>query len=167
MRSLITSIAILALVGLVVGVAVQAADEASVGATVTVQNISVSVDDGAVAYGTLAVDTIEDTTSSGKNDSQTATNNGNVTVDLNIRGTNSGSWTLASAAGDGEYAHKFCTTDCDSSPTWTALTTSNLTLVSAVGTSGSQEFDLQITTPTITSIYTVQSVDVTIQATAS
>ena len=61
---------------------VQAADSASVTATVTAQNVSVTVSDGSISYGTLAVNNTEDTTSSGVDDSQTATNNGNVDEDF-------------------------------------------------------------------------------------
>jgi hypothetical protein len=148
-------------------VQVSAASSATVAATVTVQNVSVSVADGTVAYGTLAVNTAKDTTSTGTDDSQTATNDGNVTADLNIRGQNTVAWTLAGSAGSNQYKHEFCITTCDSSPSWTALTTSNQTLKATTATSGTQTFDLKITTPTSSSSYTQQSVDVIVQASAS
>ncbi len=151
---------------MIVGVAVQGANEASVAATVTVQSISVSVSDGTVTYGTLVVDTSEDTTTSGVNDTQVATNDGNITENLNIRGDDSTTdWTLAATAGNENYVNNFCITDCDSSPVWTALTTSNQTLVSSVASSGTQDFDLQITTPTVTTYFTEQSITVIVQAT--
>lgn len=166
MKSLIASITILGLAGMIVGVGVQGADEAGVAATVTVQNISVTVADGVVAYGTLGVNTSKDTTTSGVDDTQTATNNGNITENLNIRGDDSTtSWTLAGAAGSEQYVNKFCITTCDSSPTWTALTTSNQTLASSVGTSGTQDFDLQIITPTVTTDFAEQTITVIVQAT--
>lgn len=141
---------------------VYSADEASVTATVTVQNISVSVADGAVSYGTLAVNTSAGTNGS---DTQTATNDGNVTADLNIRGQNTAAWTLSGTAGANTYIHRFCTTSCASPPTsYTPLTTSYQTLASAVTASGTQTFDLYITTPTSSSSYTAQNVDVTVQA---
>jgi hypothetical protein len=146
---------------------VYAATSATVNATVTVQNVSVSVADGTVTYGTLAVNTAKDTTNTGTDDSQTATNDGNVAADLNIRGQNTAAWTLAGSASSNQYMHQFCKTNCDSSPTWTALTTSNQTLTSAVSASGTQVFDLKITTPTSSSSYTQQSVDVIVQASAS
>ena len=173
MRSLIISIAILALVGLIVGMGVQAAGEASVEATVTVQNISVSVSDGSVVYGTLGANTSKDTTSaSGQLDNtQIATNNGNVTENLNIRGTDSANWFLkATPAVADEYKHEFCKVDtgnCDVTPIWTALTTSNTTLKTGLAASNTYDFDLQITTPNPSTNYTQQSVNVTIQASAS
>lgn len=141
-----------------------AATTASVAATVTVQNISVTVSDGTVAYGTLAVNTSAGTNGS---DTQTATNNGNITEDFNIRGQDSADWTLASSAGSDQYVHRFCTSTCTSPPTsYTALTTSYQTLASSVSASGNQTFDLHITTPTSSSVFTEQSVDVTVQAVA-
>jgi len=172
MKILITSIAILALISMTVGVASNAANEASVSATVTVEQISVSVSNGIVAYETLAVNTSKDTTSASEqlNNTQIATNDGNVTVDLNIRGTDSTPWTLAATAGSDLYVHEFCkvdTGDCDSSPAWTPLTTSNQTLEEDLAATGTYDFDLKITTPTISTSYTEQSVNVTVLASAS
>lgn len=169
MKSLIASIMILGLVGMVVGITVQGANEASVAATVTVQNISVTVSDGTVAYGTMSAGASRSTAlndGDAIDDSQTATNDGNVTETLNIRGSDSAAWTLsATASGAANYAHKFCTATCDTAPTWTALNLVNQTLASGVAATGSQIFDLQITTPPSAANYTQQSVNVTVQAT--
>ncbi len=144
--------------------AVFAATTGTVAATVTVQNVSVTVSDGTVAYGTLALNT-----SAGTNptDTQTATNNGNITEDLNIKGSNSANWTLGGTANTDQYVHKFCTATCGSAPTnYTALTTSYQTLATGKAASGTQTFELYITTPTSSTNYTQQSVDVTVQAVA-
>jgi len=164
MKSFIASICILGLVGMAVGITVQGADEASVAATVTVQSISVSVSDGDVAYGILAAGGSKDTLS--PVDLQTATNNGNVTETFNIYGTVSSpaGWTLGSAAsGASVYYHGFSK---DSGSSWTALTTNPQELATGVvaGT-GTQTFDLKITTPPSASDFTQQSVNVTVQAT--
>lgn len=141
---------------------VTAADTASVTATVTVQNISVSVSDGSVAYGTLALNSSAGTNGT---DTQTATNDGNVTVDFNIRGYDTAAWTLAGTNGANQYVHRFCTTSCASAPTnYTALTTSYQTLAASKATSATQTFDLHITTPTSTATYAQQSADVLVQA---
>lgn len=146
-----------------VGIA-RAASTASVTATVTVQNISVTVTDGTVAFGTLASNS---STGTNPADTQTATNNGNITENLNIKGQNSGSWTLGATAGSDQYVLKFCTATCGTPPTnYTALTTSYQTLATSVATSGTQTFDLYITTPNPSTVYTQQSVDVTVQAVA-
>lgn len=143
---------------------IEAAETDSVTATVTVQNISVSVSDGSVSYGTLALNASANTTATGLNDSQTATNDGNITLELNIQGQNSAAWTLGAAAGANTYVHEYCVTDCDGTPTWEDLTTSYQTLNASVASSGTQVFDLRLTTPTSTVSYTQQSVDVTVQA---
>ena len=146
----------------------RAAETAQVAATVTAQNISVGVSDGIVAYGTIGVGATADTTSNDKNNSQTATNTGNVTEDFNISGSDSTNWTLAGTAGENTYTHKFCNNGtCDASPNWTALTTGYQTLATGVGTSATQELDLQIGTPTSTTFYTEQTVNVTVQAVAN
>ena len=146
---------------------VKAADTGTVTATVTAQNISVTVSDGTVTYGTIATSSTSDTASGDLDDSQTANNNGNITEDFNIKGQDSGAWTLGGTAGSETYTHKFCITDCDGSPVWTALTTNYQTLAEDIAASGDQVFDLQIGTPTSTSTYTEQSVDVTVQAVAA
>ena len=142
----------------------QATDDVNV--TVTLQNVSVTVADGAVNYGTQGTSTVVDTTSNGIDDSQTATNNGNVAVDLNLRGQDTAAWTLAGSIGADQYRHRFCTTTCDSSPSWTALTTNYQSLASSVNVSGNQVFDLEINTPSSTSSFTQQLADVIVQAVA-
>lgn len=141
-----------------------AASTASVTATVTVQSISVTATDGTVAFGTLAANSSTGTNGS---DTQTATNNGNITENLNIKGQNSANWTLAATAGSDQYVLQFCTATCTTPPTnYTALTTSYQTLATSVAASGTQTFDLYITTPNPSTVYTQQSVDVTVQAVA-
>ncbi len=147
---------------------VSAATSATVTATVTAQNVSVTVTDGTVTYGTVGLSTLKSTVNADLNDSQIGTNNGNVTEDLNIRGQNTGTWTLGGSTAPDQYTHKFCNETCDSSPTWTALTTSNQTLTASVTASSSAPpFDLQIGIPSTSSSYTQQSVDIIVQASAS
>lgn len=172
MKKYVTNIQILAVIGWVVlsmtaGFA-QAATTAAVTATVTVQNVSVTVSDGTVPYGTLATNTAKSTITADLNDLQTATNGGNVTEDLNIKGQNTAAWTLGATAGADQYIHQFCTATCSSPPTnFTALTTSYQTLKTSLAASGTQTFDLRIVTPTSSTSFTQQSVDVTVQAVAS
>jgi len=155
------------LVGWLVTMGANSATTATVTATVTVENVAVTVSDGTVTYGTLSTSATSDTTSGGLDDSQTATNTGNVASDISIRGQDSANWTLAGSVGSDQYEHDFCTSDCDSSPSWTALTTSYQTLASSVASSGTQDFDLKISTPSSSSNYSQQSVDVTVQISAS
>ena len=165
MKKIFAGISILALIA--VAFPLGAATEVGVNATVTVQNIAVSVSDGTVAYGTLTLNSQEDTTSSGVNNTQVATNDGNVVENFNIKGADAGNWTLAGAAGANQYVHEFCRGDtgtCDATAVFTALTTSYQELDTNVATSGTQDFDLQITTPT-SSDFVEHTAVVTVQAT--
>jgi hypothetical protein len=145
-----------------------AASTGVVTSTVTPLNISVAVADGTVSYGALDLSSNEDTTNSGVNDSQTATNDGNVAEDFNIRSTNATggtAWTISDTAiGPDQYMHQFCTTTCDSSPTWTPMTTNYAALASNIATSGNQVFDLRIDTPSSSSDYLLKTITVTVQA---
>lgn len=146
---------------------VLAADTADINATVTVQNIAVTVSDGNIAYGVLQAGGTKDTTISGVDDSQTATNTGNVTENFNIKGYNVStgcSWTLAATQGSEQYFHKFCTTNCDTSPTWTSLTTNYQTLATGVAVNDTTTFDLQIGVPSSTTCTSQATVTVTVQA---
>jgi len=130
--------------------------------------VSVSVSNGTVTYGYLPAGTSKTTVD--LSDTQTLTNDGNVTEIFNIKGQNTScSWTLAATAGSDQYVHEFCkATDvsCSSPPTnYTALTTSYQTLYTGVTAAGTKQLDLRVTVPTVSSCFTPQSVDVTIQAT--
>lgn len=158
----LTFVSLFALVSLV---GVRATETGTVTATVTAQNIALTVSDGTVTYGTLGVGSSYSTIASELNDSQDAVNTGNVTSKFNIKGQNSGNWTLGANPGNETYSHKFCTSNCDSSPSWTALTTSYTTLTSSIGVGQTQNFDLIVYTPTTTANYSQQQVDVTVQVT--
>jgi hypothetical protein len=154
-------------VAMLAGSVALSASSANVTATVTVPNISLSVSDGSVAYGTLAVSTSADTCSSHLNDLQTVTNDGNIAEDINIKGVDTANWTLAGTAGSDAYVHKFANATCTTSfPTGTALTTSDQQLASNIASSGTTPLNLQITTPTTSSVYTQQSPNVTLTAVA-
>jgi hypothetical protein len=132
--------------------------------------ISVTISNGSVAYGTLGVNTSKDTTSGSLNNTQVATNAGSDPEDLSIKGQNSANWTLSGSPGSEQYSEYFCTTGsgspdpCDTGPTWTAMTTSYQSLGSNIAASGTQRFDLKITTPTSTTATSQQSVDVVVLA---
>lgn len=117
--------------------------------------------DGVVDYGIRSTTTSVDTTSGGLNDTQIVENDGTLTADLNIQGQDSANWILSGSAGSNAYVHEFST---NSGGAWTPLTTSYQELVSDLDPEDTQSFDLRITTPTTTSFFTQQSVDITIQA---
>lgn len=150
---------------------VYAATEATVTTTVTAQEISLTVTDGNVSYGTLSLSATRSTIAAEENEMQTVTNNGNVNEDFDIKGQNSGAWTLASTQGANQYFHKFCNdtdNDCSTPGTnYTALTTDYQELDASVASSGTTELQLQIGMPSSTSSYTQQSVDVFVLASAA
>jgi hypothetical protein len=143
------------------------AESANVSATVTITEISVSVSDGGVDYGIIGLSSTADTTATGVDDTQVITNGGNVPIDINILGTNTTSWSLSNTAiGADQFMHKYCTSSCDSGGTWTAISTGYTSMVSNIPdtTSNTQDFDLEISTPSSTTDYTQQTTTVTIQA---
>lgn len=161
-RLVLTTVSLIIFALALVIIPVHAADTAAVTATVTIQNISVSVNDGTVAYGTLALNTSAGTNGT---DTQTATNDGNVTVDFNIRGHDSAAWTLENTAGANQYVHRFCTASCATPTTnYSALEEDYDTLATNKAASQTQTFDLHISTPTSTSTHAQQNVNVTVQA---
>jgi hypothetical protein len=163
MKSLIATICILGMVGMIIGAVVQAAEEATVTATVTVQNISLTVSDGSIAYGTLGQNSTKSTCD--LTDTQTVTNNGNVTENFNIKGQNSANWTLGTTPGSDVYVHKFSTSACPWS-SGTALTTTYQTMATGIAPNGTATLNLQINTPNPSTVYTEQQVNVTVQAVA-
>lgn len=126
--------------------------------------ISVSVSDGIVTYGTIPANTTKSTCTSELNDAQTLTNDGNVTEDFLIRGQNSANWTLAATAGSDQYVHKFLNGACSTFSGGTALTTSDQTFATGIAVGGTATLNLQINTPNPSSVFTEQSVNVTITA---
>jgi len=144
---------------------VQAADESTVNATVTAQNVSVSVGPTAIAYGTMSVNT-------GKTYPNTivATNDGNTIEDITVKGTDDTPWVLDTVnSAQDHYIHKVCSTDCGTVPGgYSALNISTgVSIKNSLGVGGTQYFGLQLTTPQTSSVYTERSVDVVVMAAAS
>ncbi|MDD4382461.1 MAG: hypothetical protein PHE21_03945 [Candidatus Dojkabacteria bacterium] len=159
-------IAIAVLSPIIIAPFVYADDEGAVNATVTVTNVSLTVSDGGITYGTLAVSSTKDTTSTGLDDSQVVTNNGNVAIDVAVKGVDVSPWSLAGTAGSEAYTHKTCVADCDSSPSWTAMTTSyGSDILSDVAVDATPNVDFQIGTPTSTASFTEKNVNVSLLAT--
>jgi len=124
---------------------------------------SVTVSDGVITYGILDVGTSTSTLASGLNDTQIVTNNGGATENLNIKGSTSTCWTLATSIGYNQYVHEFSTS---SGSTWAPLTTSYQLLATSVPANATSTLDLRITAPNDTNCFDAQSVNVTVQAVA-
>lgn len=144
----------------------KAAETATVTATVTVQNISIEmVENATIAYGTISVQTTEETTADGKGTTPVANNNGNIAEKVSLQGTNSAAWTLSSDTTADHYFHKVCTADCTTTGSWAALESSGYyQIVGSLAASNSTPFDLQIGAPVTTSSYGEQNVNVSVQA---
>lgn len=176
MKTTLISALILALISPFLFVSLTKADTTGgVAATVTAQQIAITVTDGGVAYGTLSLSGSASTIAGSKDDTQTATNTGNVAETFNIKGANSAAWTLNTTIGTAEnYVHEFCIgtggspDPCDSggSVVWTPLTTSDQEMVNEVAASGTQKFDLRVTVPDETTASVAQNVNVTVTAVA-
>lgn len=167
MKKIIVGISVFALIA--IAFPVQSAGNIDVSATVTVELIAVSVDSGSVAYGTLPLNTSANTVT--LNQTQTATNDGNVNIDLSIKssdaigGTN---WNLVAAVGSlDEYTHEF---SVDSGTNYASFDVNNSvysSIAASVNPTGFQDFDLRIKTPTSTSDTLEHTITVNVLATAS
>ncbi len=166
MKSLISSITILGLAGMMVVVGVGAATEADVSATVTAEFITISVADGSVPYGVLAVNTNQDTVTLA--DTQVVTNNGNVDVDLGVKSSDAiggTQWNLAATnAALDDFTHEFA----PDGTTWASFDVDNTTYASlAASVTTTQNLDLRIKTPTSVTDGTEKTITVTVLATQS
>lgn len=162
MKSLVSSIVIVAMLGVTLGIPSVADETATVTATVRAQNISVNVTDGTVSYGAVAVNSNKSTLAGELNDTQNAVNNGNIVENFNIKGQDSANWTLEAATGTDAYKHQYSTT---SGSVWSAMSTSSYaTLGTSVALNATTTFDLRICTPSTSNSYATQTVSVTVQA---
>lgn len=144
----------------------KAATEATVGATVTFQNVGVTISSGSVNYGTMSSSQSQNTNA--LTQTQTATNAGNVNSIMTIKGTTTAAWTLGATTAANQYVHKFCTASCATPPTnYSALTTNYATLAGSVADSGTQDFDLEIIMPSTSSSYSQQSPNVMVMIAAN
>jgi len=166
MKSLIASIAIVSVVGAGVFAAAGAADTANVAATVTAELISITVADGSVAYGTLAVSTNADTVTLSQ--TQVVTNGGNVNVDLDVKSSDAAGgtpWNLVAAVGSlDEFTHEFA----PDGSTWASFNVDNDVYTSlATSVTTTQNLDLRIKTPTSITDGTEKTITITVLATKS
>jgi len=168
MKKLFSSIALVALAGMIVATGAGALDTGTVTATVTADVIAVTVADGGVAYGTLAPGATANTVT--LTDTQIVTNTGNVAEDFEIKGTDvEDGWDIGPAAGSDIYFHGWCKDlagGCDAVGDYAAMTNGYSTgFVSNKTADGHTDLDLWIRVPTVNTMTDEQAVDVTILAT--
>lgn len=165
-RRMLALLIAVALVALVLPANVFAA-EGTVTCTVSAAMVSVTVTDGDVAYGTLALEETKSTLD--LTDTQTVTNSGNVREDFTIKSSNATrdggtTWDLVTATpGHNEFKHEFST---DSGSNWTAMPADNsfTGLMSDIDPEDSGPLDLRITMPGTTDDYLEHSIIVTVMA---
>ena len=147
--------------GLIVAglIPVNASDTATITVTVTPSGtLSITVsptswDNGQLSYGS------SNSTSSGY---FTVTNDGTITCKVQIKGSDTTDWTLASSAGYNQFVMEVST---DGGSNWDfALTTSYQDLFTSINPSSSDTFDLKLTMPTSGSTSSQQTITVTLQA---
>jgi hypothetical protein len=158
MKKLLIAAAVAALLAAALWLPGSAQQEAQITASVTVQNVAVSVSPTAVNYGTLAFET---TQRSGDANAPffTATNNGNVNVDLKVRGADAtftgGGWAIQQGALDcvtpvlNTYRHSVigATGGVDDAEIFMTTSNSSSNLVSALAPGASKGFNSKIYMP--------------------
>lgn len=117
--------------------------------------------DGTVEYGSLGPGQSKSTLD--LTDTQTARNNGNIAIDLNIKTIAPSGWTIATTPGTDEFVHEFSTTG---GVGWTKFVQDNeyQTLFTNLDIDGTQDFDLRFTAPNPSTIWTEQLMTITLQA---
>lgn len=136
-------------------------ETATVNATVTPVVLSVIVSPTSVAYDPVELNSTGNVPTPG---SFTATNNGNITENINIRGTDTAGWTLAGTAGANQYVHK-ASKDAFGTQT-VVLTTTSQGLDTGVTVSSAVTVSLKLDAPTSTTTAATQDADVTVIAVA-
>lgn len=141
-----------------------AADTGNITATVTATNLAVSVSDGSIAFGSVALNTA--TTTAGNSDTQTVTNDGS-TATLNVKSGNATggtTWTLGTSPGSNVFKLEVSTTTGSSYMTFQATDT-YLTASTTFSSLSSGDLDFRFTTPSDSTDFVQKSLTITVQVT--
>ncbi len=181
-RIIIALVLVAALTSVLLPAAVFAAEDTVV-CTVTAGVVSVTVENGSVAYGTLSLDSVKNTAlyhATNNTDgmdpaqTQTITNTSNVAVDLNIKtsaATGGTGWTLGDTQDDTHFTHAYLITDSvydggsaiGAFTKWSTADTYVEDVVTNLGVSGVKYLYLEIGIPTASDVVE-KSINVTVQA---
>ncbi len=176
-KQFIASLCVLAVVGMAVGVGVKGAD--IVDCTVTPKLIAVSVGDGSVDYGVLSFgNDTNDTLDGTAVETQTITNDSNVSADIDLKSTDATGttpWELVSAMpGSEEFRHQYDIDGTAGFAVWEDFPTDNnytitpvATLTKFGGADDSATLDLNIVMPSSSSDMSDHSITITARATES
>ena len=179
-KKFLAIVGIFSLAALSFGLAAIGATSADVTATVTPQNISVTVSPGSASYGTLSLSTSDASRTTALSGAFTATNNGNTSETFTIKGSDATAvseitWTLNDApdatgtVASNQYVHRYDNTTGGVFNTGEARalnSSSYKALAAGVAASGTADFVLQMNMPTATTGLSQRSSTVTILATA-
>ena len=143
-----------------------AAATATVGATVTASNLSLSVANGTIVYGSVALSTA--TTTAGNGYTQTVTNLGSTMV-LNAKSSNATggtAWTLGTSIGSDTFNHEVSTTTGSTYMTFQATDTYLTASSTFPNGAATQALHFRLTTPSASTDFVQKSITITLQAAA-
>ena len=153
------------LLAVIWGQSARAADTATVSATVTATNLAVSVTDGSITFGSVALNTAT-STATYDDQTQTVSNDGSNAV-INVKSGNATggtTWTLGTSAGSDIFKLEVSTTTGSTYMTFQATDT-YLTASSSSVSLTSGAFDFRFTTPTVSTDFVQKSLTITVQVT--
>lgn len=142
----------------------KAATTGTVTATVTATNLAVSVSDGSIAFGSVALNTA--TTTANNGETQVVTNDGS-NAQLNVKSGNATggtTWTLGTSPGSNIFKLEVSTTTGSSYMTLQATDT-YLTASTTFSSLTTGNLDFRFTTPTASSDFVQKSLTITVQVT--
>lgn len=148
------------------GYTARAASTATVAATVSATNLAVSVSDGSIAFGSVALNTAT-TTAGGTGQTQTVSNDGS-TAQINVKvsdATGGIQWTLGTSPGSDIYKMEVSTTTGSSYMTFQATNT-YLTASTTMASLTTGNYDFRLTTPTASTDFQQKSITITVQVAA-
>ena len=137
-------------------------ETATVSATVTPAVLSVTATPTSVDYGTVELSATNVTPTPLF---FTATNNGSITENINIRGADTANWTLENAVGANQYVHK-ASNDNFAIQTITLVTPGSTLLKASVAVNGTVTVSLKLDAPTSSTTAATQTAVVTVIAVA-
>lgn len=159
MKKLLIALGLAVLLSAVLWLPSLAQSEGTITATITVQEIAVSVSPTSINYGTLSFETSKRSDALAAPVTFTATNTGNINEDLKVRGADAtftgGSWSIQDTALDcvtpvlDKFRHSVIGKTGVSDDTPIFMTTSNSTtnLATALAASGTKDFNTEIFIP--------------------
>lgn len=146
------------------GQSTSAASTAAVSATVSATNLAVSVSDGSIAFGSVALNTATTTVAHGE--TQTVSNTGsNAAINVKSGNATGGTtWTLGTSPGSDIFKLEVSTTTGSTYMTFQATDT-YLTASSSSASLTSGPLDFRFTTPTASTDFVQKSLTITVQVT--